>query len=162
MARTVQPILNMRNRVRRPVPAGFTLVELMIVVIIIGIMTAYALPRAGKIYDRTMVRGARGAITNLYNASRAAARASNHTMVLRRTGNVMTIEQQAFGSTSTTITGGYKDLGSQYKVTLSGPATILVNSRGMLTSSGTTYTWVITRNGYSDSVMVDSYGRVLR
>ena len=153
----------MRNRSRRVPPAGFTLTELLIVVVIIGIVSLYVFPRAGQIYNRTMVAGARGVITNLFNATRAGARASNHTMVLMRTGNVMTIQQNDFfPSTSKVTVGGFKDLSKQYGVTVTGTDSIRVDARGMLLDSATEYKWIITRDGYSDSVMVNNYGRIVR
>jgi prepilin-type N-terminal cleavage/methylation domain-containing protein len=153
----------MRKGSRRVPPAGFTLTELLLVVVIIGIVSLYVFPRAGRIYDRTMVAGARGVITNLYNATRATARASNHTMVLKRTGNVLVIEQNRFfPSTGKDTVGGLKNLFAQYGVTVTGQDSIQVDARGMLLSSATEYKWVITRDGYSDSVMVNAYGRIVR
>ena len=42
---------------------GISLVEMLIVVVMIGLMLAVTLPKAGQVYDHTMVRSARTALT---------------------------------------------------------------------------------------------------
>ncbi len=146
--------------------AGISLVELMWVIVIIGLMVLFALPKLGPAYDHSMVRSARTAVTNLYNATRTAARASNRVAVLRLSGDVVWIELNASfpGTTKDPVTmgGRFHDFGEQYKVSITGPDSVRVDPRGLLLDSGTTHTWVITRNGWSDSVMVNSYGRMIR
>jgi Tfp pilus assembly protein FimT len=137
----------------------------MIVVVIMGIVILFAFPKAQQVYARTMVSGARSSIKNSYNMARAAARASNHITVLKRSGTMFVVERNAFmGVTPAKDTiGGYKNLSAQYGVTVSGDDSIRVDARGMLLGTiGTEYKWIITRSGYSDSVIINSYGRILR
>jgi prepilin-type N-terminal cleavage/methylation domain-containing protein len=154
----------MQNRIRRSRTAGFSLVEMLVVVAIIGLVVLFTFPRAGKVYDHTMVRGARTAITNLYNSTRNVARTSNRVAVLRTNGNVLVIERNAFSPATTKDTvGGFTNLSAQYGVTITGPDSVRVDPRGLLLTAGNVlYTWVVTREGYKDSVMVNSYGRVIR
>ena len=156
-------------RMRNPRPpasrAGVSLVELLWVVVIIGLMVAIALPKLGPAYDHSMVRGARTAITNLYNATRTAARVSNQVAVLRLNGNVLVVERN-FPSPSTAkdtldVGGKFHDLFAGYGVTVTGPDSVRVDPRGLLLPSGA-HTWVVTRDGWSDSVMINGYGRLLR
>jgi prepilin-type N-terminal cleavage/methylation domain-containing protein len=155
----------MPNTLRHATRAGFTIVELLVVIAIIGLMALFALPKLGPAYDHTMVRSARTAVTNLYNATRTAARASNRVAVLRLSGNALVIERNfPFPSTAkdtATMGGKFHDLYQQYGVTVTGPDSVRVDPRGMLMPSGT-HTWVVTRDGWSDSVMVNSYGRMIR
>lgn len=165
MARSLHPLTSMPNQLRRASRAGFSLVEMLVVIVIIGLMVLFALPKLGPAYDHTMVRSARTAITNLYNATRTAARASNRVAVLRLNGNVLVIERDsAFPSTgkdTVSMGGKFHNLYEQYGVTITGPDSVRVDPRGMLMPSGT-HTWVVTRDGWSDSVMVNSYGRMIR
>ena len=150
---------------RHAARAGFTVVELLVVIVIIGLIVLFSLPKLGPAYDHAMVRGARTAVTNLYNAARTAARASNRVAVLRLSGNVLVIERNfPFPSTAkdtVSMGGRFNDLNQQYGVTVTGPDSIRVDPRGMLMPAGN-HTWVVTRAGWSDSVMVNSYGRISR
>jgi len=155
----------MPSHLQRTSRRGITLVEMLIVVVMIGLMVAVTLPKAGQVYDHTMVRSARTALTNLYNASRATSRASNQVVVLRLNAGIVVLERnQSFPSTAkdtVTLGGQYHDFPSRYGVTITGPDSVRVDPRGMLIDAGP-HTWVFTRDGWSDSVMVNSYGRILR
>lgn len=144
---------------------GISLVEMLVVIVLIGMMVAVALPKAGKLYDHAMVRSARTTLTNLYNATRVTARASNQVAVLRLNGGVVVLERnQSFPSTvkdTVTMGGQFHDFPARYGVTITGPDSVRMDPRGMLVDAGP-HTWVFTRDGWSDSVMVNSYGRILR
>src|SRR5688572_25042932 len=86
------PRPSMRNPPRPASTAGLSYIELVVVIVVIGIMVLVALPKLGPAYDHAMVRGARTAVTNLYNATRTASRSSNKVAVLRLSDNVMWIE----------------------------------------------------------------------
>lgn len=163
MARTVQPLPRMPYRFRRSPTAGFSLVELLIVIVIIGLIMLFAFPRAGAILDHTQTRGARTAIVNKLNGARTAARTSNRVAVLRLSGNVLWIELNSMTSTAKTPVGGWVPLDSTYRVTVTGPDSVRFDPRGMMRNDGLgPYKYVVTRNGWSDSVVVDSYGRITR
>lgn len=155
----------MRAQSRDLETSGISLVELLIVIGLIGLAALFVLPRAGSVFDHARVRGARTAIANLYNTTRTVARTSNKVAVLRLSSNVLVIERNAFPpATGKDTAGGMNNLLLQYGVTVVGPDSVRLDPRGLLRAPNTTttYTWVVTRNGYSDSVMVNSYGRVLR
>lgn len=165
LARSVQPWARVHNPRRPASRAGISMVELLWVIVIIGLMVAIALPKLGPAYDHSMVRGARTAITNLYNATRTTARVSNQISVLRLNGNVMVVERN-FPSPSTAkdtldVGGKFHDLFAGYGVTVTGPDSVRVDPRGLLLPAGA-HTWVVTRDGWTDSVMVNGYGRLVR
>ena len=169
MARTLHPASVMRKPLRPASRAGISLVELMLVIVIIGLMVVFLLPKLGPAYDHAMVRSARTVVTNLYNTTRTAARASNQVAVLRLSQNVLWIERNnAFPQTTkvpVTAGGQFHDLGREYGVTVTGPDSVRVDSRGILiptVGSPPPYIWVISRDGWSDSVMVNGYGRMIR
>ena len=59
-----------RNRMRR---SGFTLIEVVIVIVLIGIMASFFFPRIGQSLRRQDVSSARNAVTTLLAKARAAA-----------------------------------------------------------------------------------------
>ena len=161
------PRPSMRNPPRPASNAGLSYIELVVVIVVIGIMVLVALPKLGPAYDHAMVRGARTAVTNLYNATRTASRSSNKVAVLKLSDNVMWIELNpltAGGIKDTVRMGGtYHDLEARYGVTVTGPDSIRMDPRGLLdNTTSQTFTWVVTRDGWSDSIMVNSYGRMIR
>ena len=155
----------MRNRLRPSSEAGLSYVELAVVIAVISVMVLIALPKLGPAYDHSMVRSARTALSNLWTATRTAARTSNRVAVLRLNGNVLVIERNfPFPSTAkdtVTMGGQFHDFSLQYGVSITGPDSVRVDPRGMLLPSGS-HTWVVTRDGWSDSVMVNGYGRMIR
>jgi type II secretory pathway pseudopilin PulG len=155
----------MPSLLQRTSRQGISLVEMLLVIVLIGLMLALALPKAGELYDHTMVRSARTALTNLYNAARVTARASNQVAVLRLNAGVVVLERnQSFPSTAkdtVTMGGEFHDFPARYGVTITGPDSVRLDPRGMLIDAGP-HTWVFTRDDWSDSVMVNSYGRIQR
>lgn len=143
--------------------AGFSLIELLIVVSIIGLVMLFTFPRAAAVYDHTMVRGARTAITNMYLNTRSTARSANKTAVLRLQGDQIWIETNDYAPATTKVVVRQPvDLGDEYSVTVTGEDSIRVDPRGVIRGELRIFKWIISRNGWSDSVMVNGYGRVLR
>ena len=164
MARSVQSSTAMKALPRFRETAGFSLVEMMIVVVVIGAVTLFAFPRAGVVLDRTQVGGARTTVVNQFNTARVAARASNRTTVFRLSNNVVYVERRPFSGTVKEPVGSPQDLSRVYGVQITGPDSIVVDPRGMvvLYSSGTSARYVVTRAGITDSVVINSSGRVIR
>lgn len=143
--------------------AGFSLIELLIVVSIIGLVMLFTFPRAAAVYDHTMVRGARTAVTNMYLNSRSAARTANKTAVFRLSGDQVWVETNNYAPLTTKVVVRQPvDLGDEYGVTVTGEDSLRVDPRGVIKGETRIRKWIISRNGWSDSVMVNGYGRVLR
>ena len=160
LAQTVQVHISMQRHSRPSRSAGFSLVELLIVIVIIGLVMLFTFPRAGAILDHVQVRGARTAIVNKLNATRVAARSSNQVAVLRLTSNNLWMElNDMTGTGKTTIPGGV-GLNQTYGVTVTGPDSLKFDPRGMSLSGSQRY--VISKNGFVDSVTVNGYGRITR
>ena len=155
----------MQNRPNGASNRGISLVELLMVIVLIGMLLAIALPKGREVYDRAMVRSARTALTNLYNATRTTARASNQVAVLRLNAGIVVLERNhpypATTKDTVTLGGQFYDFPGRYGVSITGPPSVRVDPRGLLLDAGP-HTWVFTRAGWSDSVIVNSYGRILR
>lgn len=137
--------------------AGFSLVEMLIVVSILGILILMTVPRIERALALRSIANARVGVANLFLRAKTAASATRQTATLTVNGT------SAFASLATP-TGlrflsdpvGFQDLG----VTVSASAASLTIQPTGLVISGTPYKVVITRSGVSDSVMITGYGMV--
>lgn len=149
-----------------PPRAGFTLMELLVVIVIIGVTAAAAYPLIGSAMTRIDVRGARYHATTLITQARAAAQETGRTTTLSFAGNRALITASprlvsAVGSTVDTI-GTPANYTQAYGVTVTGTAgtSIVFDSRGLASSVATTLRF--TRTGITDSVIVTDLGRITR
>lgn len=147
--------------------SGFTIMELLIVVVIIGIVSAAAYPLARSALVRVDVRGARYHATNLVTQARAAAQETGRTTTLSFAGNRALITAtprlvNAVGSTVDTIAGTPVNYSQAYRVTITGSngTSIVFDSRGLASSGATTITFA--RSGITDQMIVTGLGRVTR
>lgn len=145
----------MKGWFRSSRPAGFSLVEMLIVVVIIGLMALFAFPRAAAVMDHAQVKGARTKIVNKFNAARVAARTSNRIASMQYAAGVIWVQLES----PTLMVGGTETLDG---VTVTGPSQIRVDPRGMASVPADLGTYLITRNGWRDSVTINAYGRITR
>ena len=172
MARTVQPHINMRTPFRRLGRKGFSLFEMLIVVVLIGLMSLFAFPRVVRVFDQSQVRGARLAVLNKFNAARMNARQSGRQTFLIRSGNVLWIERfprvTPLGGSPRDTVGGFLNLDARalmgsFMVDAAGFDTVAIDPRGLTQGPGTgPWTLTLTRNAASDVIVISGFGMVTR
>ena len=110
----------------RRASVGFTLLELLVVISIVGILAAMALPGFGRTIERSRVRDTQATLASLYSAERVyrldqttygtlANLVANRYLTDPNAGNANwvfstpTVTTSAFTATATRVGGGYAD-----------------------------------------------------
>ena len=148
--------------------AGFTLVETMLVVAVVGILTLMTYPRVNAAVARSDLRGSRTRVVNMLATARTAA------MQGSRTGRLQFVGNTAFVTTSPRkVTAGVSDrdtvglvvnLNTIYGTTVAPAGTweIVFDPRGMASGLGGGVTITLSRGGHSQDVTIDMLGRVTK
>ena len=144
---------------------GFTLVEALIVLSVVGVLLAIGFPRIKTALIKSSVRSARSSVVTLYNQSRARAIREGRSVTLRFTADsawTTASPRRSAGSGSCDTVGTARKLNSLYGVTVTAtPDSFRIDPRGLgiqPSTSGTTV--LLARAGYHDSVLISGYGRV--
>lgn len=147
---------------------GFSAIELLVVFVIVGIITAFGIPRMRTAVLRSNVRSAKVSLGTLVVKARAAAvsRGCTATMTLT-TGQYGTVSISVctVNNTGTEILGGVDSLAARYNVYMRPSTTTLAfDPRGLAVN----YTTLIvgltstSASSISDSVIVNPLGQVVR
>lgn len=142
---------------------GFTFVEMMTVIILLGIITALGIPRLRGSLQKQNVRSARAAISTMVATTRSVAvqRGCSATLNI----NVDSAWVTACGvnpPAASVQVGTKKFVASIYGVTLSSSSpTLVFDPRGISTVFQTTTVRVIGPT-YQDSVVINQVGKVVR
>jgi len=139
---------------------GFTLIEVLIVITIVGILLAVVVPRYGRISSAMNVHSAKQEMATLLAQGRATAIQTDQTVKVARSGNVVSLV--AVNGAGASIIS-QQDLGAIYGVTLSATKdTIAYDSRGMVTGNTVTLKFVVSNGSTRDSVCLMALGKVSR
>jgi prepilin-type N-terminal cleavage/methylation domain-containing protein len=151
----------------RPRAAGFTLVETLMVVVILGAVALIGVPKMQSGMTSTNLRGARTSLTSLVAKARASATQTNRMTLLKIEGNNAYVLARPrlvplAGSTADTV-GSVRPLDQLYGVTITAPIdSIRFDPRGLGSGFGSGTTFLLSRDGHTDSIRVDGLGRVTR
>lgn len=141
--------------------AGFTVIELLWVIVLIGLMAALGIPRIRDAVQKQNVRGARvAAVAQVVKARNAAVQRGCRAVVhLRSTGAIWVTACRTVGAGLDTL-GGMDNLYDRYGVTLSATRdSIQFDPRGL--SLGNQSATIFFRNTLAaDSITVNAVGRV--
>lgn len=154
----------MRPNFVGPANRGFTLIEMLMVISIVGIMMTVALTyfRTGTV--KASVRGAADAVAALHSVARNSAIQRGRTarlVFIASSNTVLVVAIKASGSGLDTI-GKVEDLGTRFGVTFTTTTdTLVFTPRGV--SSNTSGTTVIISKGTArDTVTVSAAGKLAR
>ena len=145
---------------------GFTLVETLIVVVLIGAVTLIGYPRVVSGLAKNNLRSSRTTMANMFTMARAVATQRNRKTWINFNGNnvVITASPRTVAGAGTVDTiGAVAKLDGLYGVALSAPVgSVAYDPRGFGSGLGTPLTFMVTKSGKRDSVMVDGLGRVTK
>jgi prepilin-type N-terminal cleavage/methylation domain-containing protein len=145
-------------------PSGFTLVELLIVITIMGLMGMFVYPKLRGTTTSLSVRNARQQVLTMLVVARAASVQNGSEARFIRSGNVARVVVDSSGTFVTLLS---RDLYQEHGVTLAngGAAprdTIRFDSRGMGIGLAGAATFKFTNSTVRDSICVSKYGKVAR
>ncbi len=146
--------------------SGFTLIEALIVVVILGLIVLLGYPKVGAAMAKTDLRSARTTVINLVATARAASVQTNRRTWIKFEGNkayVLARPRQKpplVGNEVDTV-GTVQNLSAQYKVTVAPVLdSIQFDPRGFGVSLADTIT--LSRNSHTETVTLDGLGRVIK
>lgn len=144
--------------------SGFTLVELLLVITIMGLMGSFAYPRLKATTTSLSVRNARQKVATMLVTARAASVQNGSEARFIRSGNVVRVTVDSSGTFVTLIS---RDLNQDDGVTVStgGAAprdTIRFDPRGMGIGLTGAATFKFTNSTVTDSICVSKLGKVAR
>jgi prepilin-type N-terminal cleavage/methylation domain-containing protein len=134
---------------------AFTLIEITVTLCILSILSAIAIPRAGRLLDSIHVRGATIEIESLFSAAR-------HIAIAR--GAQTTVEIDTAARAIYVSTGGARlrnaKIGADHDVRLSATRAAMSYSATGMGYGAANLSVVVRRNSYVDTVFVSRLGRL--
>lgn len=142
---------------------GFSLIEVLIVVVLIGLMTAFALPRISSGLVKQNVHSARVAYTTMYAKARSyAIQRARQVAMLTRNNQILLVSANPVTSTKIDTIGAVVDLYNRYGVTVSTTNdSLVIDQRGIGAAAATT-TVAVTKSVYADTVQISAVGNIIR
>lgn len=141
-----------------PSKAGFSLVEMLVVVTMVGILLLMAIPRAERSLARSDIVAARVAFHTLYLRARSAAIQTRRPMTISfasGTAYVTSAGTSIFGSSTLAL-----PFQGSHGVTANASGSSLVIQPTGLVSSGTPFVLELVKRGIHDTVSITGYGRI--
>jgi len=144
--------------------SGFTTIEMIIVVAIIGIIALIGFPKIRQTLDKTNLRSARDAVGTLAGTARAAAIQRGCRGVLHFAANTVWVTTACPAKVDTV--SGVQDLYARFKVTMSySRDSVQYDPRGLSMDGFASNTVAQLTGSVStnrDSVMINPLGKVVR
>lgn len=153
---------------RRPArKAGYTLAELLIVIVIIGVLSAVALPRFGRLRSQAQLNSAMSHFQRLVMAARQAAIQRGKPAYFKTNGTLLWVTLDTTGNnTDSVVVVRALSLPTTYRVEIyspSGLTSVRYDPRGLSTqSSKTTFVFKHVTSSRYDSLCVSKLGNTVR
>jgi prepilin-type N-terminal cleavage/methylation domain-containing protein len=146
--------------------SGFTTIEMVIVVVLIGLIAMIGFPKISKMLDKTNVRSARDAVGTLAATARVAAIQRGCRSALHFTASPSTVWVTTACPAKLDTVSGVQNLTTRFKVTLAASRdSVQYDPRG-LSMDGFNSNTVVRLTGSvatnMDSVMINPIGKVVR
>jgi prepilin-type N-terminal cleavage/methylation domain-containing protein len=145
--------------------SGFTLIEALVVIVVLGLMSMIAFPRISSAMVKADLRSARTTMINLVATARAASVQSNRVTWIKRAGNSAYVgaTPRVDGAAGSDTVGLVHSLDTTYGVTMSGADSIQFDPRGFgAWAGGTSVQIVLSRSSHSETITIDGLGRVTK
>ncbi len=145
---------------------GFTFIEVLIVMVLIGIIAALGIPRIRDAIQKNNVRGARAALGTLVAKARGAAvqrgcRSAIH-FTSGTAGTVWITACKVSNSALTDTLGSVEQLAVRYNLTLTAGADSVTFMPNGVSPDNTLTVLRVASSGITDSVMINQVGKVVR
>jgi prepilin-type N-terminal cleavage/methylation domain-containing protein len=148
---------------------GFTMFELIVVIVIIGVITLIGFPKIKDALDKTNIRSARVAAATYVATARAAAVERGCRGVVHFSGSTGTVwvtvcpRMSTSGSGTIDTIGVVDPLASLYNVTMTETLdSVQFDPRGLRLNANTTTVLLTTSSGGRDSIVINQLGKVVR
>ncbi|HEU4827628.1 MAG TPA: prepilin-type N-terminal cleavage/methylation domain-containing protein [Gemmatimonadales bacterium] len=141
---------------------GFTLIEVMIVIVVAGLLFMIGLPRLRDAVLRNNVYQSRVALSALYARTRAVSIEQGRMGYLAISGNrvAVLVRLTPTGAAWADTIGVVEDLNERYGVTVTTTDdTIRVDPRGFGLND-LTETIAVSRDGIADTIFISPFGRI--
>lgn len=147
---------------------GFTVVEIMVVVVIAGLIILLGMPKVRQGMIRTNVRAARTTVVNMLAKARVVSTQQGRKTWVQLGGNKAYVQARprrllaGAGACSCDTIGSVENLNAKYGVTLTltGADSIQFDPQGLATLGAASKTITVTKSSHYNTITVDGLGRV--
>ena len=141
--------------------SGYTLTEMLAVLVIFGVVTSLSIPRMHGVSTRSSVRSARLQTAVYLTQARAAALQRGREARFIRSGNLLKVTIDSSGTQVLLVPS--HNLLSERNVSLSASRdTIRFDPRGFAIGTSAIEKFIVVRDGMRDSVCVTKMGKVIQ
>lgn len=145
--------------------SGFTIIELMVVIVIIGIMTAIAFPNLRSVFNARDARAARREVAGKLEQARSTAstRGCSAELILTiGTDSEAWVESCLATGGGLDTVGGFTSIGDRYGVSITATRDTIRYSPVGVSVGGTAATLTFAKGGRTETLVVSALGRVVQ